>query len=87
MFAERTRRTDTKKLNKIKKFNFSKMIHNTVFAALMVVCLQVASSISIDASDYKFNGGLNTTATNSYAAAINYGRTHPNRDGGSWSGW
>jgi hypothetical protein len=28
-----------------------------------------------------------TGGTNTYAQAVNYGQTHPTRDGGSWSGW
>ena len=64
------------------------MIHNVLFAAVLVAYLQVASAISIDSADYKHNLGLNTTGgTNTYAQATQYGRTHPTRDGGSWSGW
>lgn len=38
--------------------------------------------------DRKNASNLNSTAsTNSYAQAVNYGETHPTRDGESWSGW
>lgn len=30
---------------------------------------------------------FNVTGTSTYAQAINYGKTNPTRDGGSWSGW
>lgn len=65
------------------------MVSNAVFAVLLVAYVQFASAISIDSADYKFTAGLNTTVkgTNSYAQATEYGRTHPTRDGGSWSGW
>lgn len=59
----------------------------TVLAlVLYVACV---SAINFDASDVNYGRKLNSTtgATNTYAAAINYGRTHPTRDGGSWSGW
>lgn len=46
----------------------------------------------VDAADFLFvkeADGLNgtTKGTNTYAAAINYGRTHPTRDGGTWANW
>jgi hypothetical protein len=33
------------------------------------------------------NNRTSTSSTNTYAQAINYGETHPTRDGESWSGW
>ena len=52
-----------------------------------IVTLVLVHSISFDDADIssKFNSSLG--ATNSYAQAVYYGQTHPNRDGSSWSGW
>ena len=76
------------------------MFSNALLLALVVFCLHGAASLEIpgveipgvDDSDYLFVKNalaLNstTTGTNSYAAAINYGRTHPTRDGGTWKNW
>ena len=57
---------------------------------LVAVFFVVHASANSDSSDHKYaethrlNG---TSGTNTYAQAINYGQTHPKRDGGSWSGW
>lgn len=48
------------------------------------------SAIQFDQNDlqYPSNATMKVKAsTNTYAEAINYGQTHPTRDGGSWSGW
>ena len=43
------------------------------------------SSGNVDSSDLVF---LNASAsTNTYAQAVNYCKTNPKRDGGSWNGW
>jgi hypothetical protein len=56
--------------------------------SLVATSLHVALSvdqINVDESDFRY---VNLTSdTNTYAQAINYGQTHPTRDGGSWSGW
>jgi hypothetical protein len=63
----------------------------TLSVALLLMAASAGLSLSIDQSDYKWvqqvNNTLSLTGTNTYAQAINYGRTHPTRDGGSWSGW
>lgn len=53
----------------------------------MLVCS--ASAIQFNETDiFSRKYGVDVTATtNTYAQAINYGKTHPTRDGGSWSGW
>lgn len=61
------------------------MITNVFLASLIAIWAHCTSSLSIDQSDFKYT--LNTTGTNTYAGAVNYGKTHPTRDGGSWSGW
>jgi hypothetical protein len=43
-----------------------------------------------DSSDLKYieQNSLNgTAATNSFAQALNYCKTHPTRDGGTWNQW
>lgn len=61
------------------------MISNAFLVSLVALWAHCVSGLSIDENDFKYT--LNTTGTNTYAGAINYGRTHPTRDGGSWSGW
>jgi flagellar basal body P-ring protein FlgI len=67
------------------------MMNILLSVALLLTGASAGLSLSIDQSDYKWvqqvNNALNLTGTNTYAQAINYGRTHPTRDGGSWSGW
>jgi hypothetical protein len=65
------------------------MIVAMFIAQLVAAYVQIAQSLNIDQSDFNFvkENRLNYTSTNSYAQAINYGQTHPTRDGGSWSGW
>jgi len=71
------------------------MFINPLIVSLVALWLQVVSSVDIpgiDEADFNFlkeSGGLNSTltGTNTYAGAINYGKTHPTRDGGSWNGW
>lgn len=71
------------------------MFINALIVSAVALWLQVVSSVDIagvDEADFIFlkeNGGFNSslTGTNTYAAAVNYGRTHPTRDGGSWNGW
>lgn len=46
-----------------------------------------AAANQIDMRDFKYFAEFNATSTNTYAEAINYGQTHPNRDGESWNGW
>jgi hypothetical protein len=58
----------------------------SVFIAVLLVSFS-AEQVNIDDSDYSFVKSLNLTGANTYAAAVNYGKTHPNRDGGSWNGW
>jgi len=63
--------------------------------SVAAVWTQSVSSLEIpgvDDADFQFvkeSGGLNSTlaGTNTYAGAINYGRTHPTRDGGTWANW
>lgn len=63
--------------------------------SLLSKCVIVLAAVvsvahgNTDASDHAFlKTNLNTTSgTNTYAQAINYGQTHPTRDGGSWSQW
>lgn len=63
-------------------------MYAALFAAIVLVCVQVVSAINIDASDFKFNAlRSNLTGTNSYGEAIAYGQANPTRDGGSWAGW
>jgi hypothetical protein len=65
--------------------NIEDMLRALFIAQLVAVYVQISQSLS----DYKFvkENRLNYTSTNSYAQAINYGQTHPTRDGESWSGW
>lgn len=58
-----------------------------LFFVLGAWTVTILSAKQIDELDRKYFLGLNTSSTNTYAQAINYGQTHPNRDGGSWSGW
>ena len=48
-------------------------------------------SVQFDNVDFEYakvrSLNVTTGATNSYAQAYNYGKTHPTRDGGSWNGW
>ena len=73
------------------------MFINALIVSVVTLWLQVVSSVDIDIAgvdetDFTFvkeSGGLNSTltGTNTYAGAINYARTHPTRDGGTWAGW
>uniref|UniRef100_A0A7S3HHS8 Uncharacterized protein n=1 Tax=Spumella elongata TaxID=89044 RepID=A0A7S3HHS8_9STRA len=73
------------------------MFINALIVSVVTLWLQVVSSVDIDIAgvdetDFAFvkeSGGLNSTltGTNTYAGAINYARTHPTRDGGTWAGW
>ena len=71
------------------------MFINALIVSLVALCFQVVSSVDIpgvDEADFTFfkeADGLNSTltGTNTYAGAVNYGKTHPTRDGGSWNGW
>ncbi len=50
----------------------------------------LAQKFQFDEKDLVFRNstGLSVqSSTNTYAQAVNYGKTHPTRDGGSWSGW
>ena len=70
------------------KIHHTNCVHMSTFLILALVAfLQIAHAINVDESDYKYVRAVNMTSTNSYAQAINYGQTHPTRDGGSWSGW
>ncbi len=58
------------------------------YCILIVLC--VASAVNFDEDDFVYKIRNNVTSgatTNTYAQAINYGKTHPTRDGASWSGW
>jgi hypothetical protein len=78
---------------------FSKGCHNLIklimtksiaFVGTFLCLLAGQVSANTDAKDWSWfkESGLNTTSsTNTYAQAVNYGQTHPTRDGGSWSGW
>ncbi len=47
-------------------------------------------SANSDASDLTYSKEMylnETASTNTYAQAINYGKSNPKRDGGSWNGW
>jgi len=66
----------------------------SLFVLLGILILSIFSVHGIeqqfDETDSKYNSLINlngTATTNTYAQAINYGKTHPNRDGGSWNGW
>ena len=57
----------------------------------IILTLHLAAAIHFDNADILSrncsDGATTSTTTNSYAQAVNYGKTHPTRDGGSWSGW
>jgi hypothetical protein len=63
-------------------------VHQTKPSASASAAVPASASvdqINVDESDFRY---VNlTSGTNTYAQAINYGQTHPTRDGGSWSGW
>ena len=71
------------------------MLMNISLLAILLACfngMMSSESPGIDDSDHQFVKNVlalnsSTTDINSNAAAVNYGRTHPNRDGGSWNGW
>lgn len=50
-----------------------------------------ATALHFDNNDILSRNGSDvaalSTSTNTYAQAVNYGKTHPTRDGGSWNGW
>jgi hypothetical protein len=55
---------------------------------LLFAVLVAVHANQFDEQDKVYRSGVNvTSSTNTYAQAINYGQTHPTRDGGSWSGW
>jgi hypothetical protein len=61
-----------------------------LLVALSQLHLSIADNFDEKDLFYGKEKRLNLTlagTTNSYAQAINYGQTHPTRDGGSWSGW
>lgn len=64
------------------------MLHRFIYLIFFTI-LVGGLSINIDDKDYLYfkSNNLNATTTNTYAQAISYGKTHPNRDGSSWSGW
>lgn len=71
------------------------MFIDALIVSVVALWFQTVSSIEfsgVDDADFQFlkdNGGFNSTltGTNTYASAVNYGKTHPTRDGGSWNGW
>lgn len=61
-------------------------------AFILLLSAKESFSVQWDKADLFFNQNLTSSSegkssTNTYAQAINYGQTHPTRDGGSWSGW
>lgn len=47
-------------------------------------------SVQFDQDDIAYGHNVSVKgkySTNTYSEAINYGKTHPTRDGSSWSGW
>lgn len=55
---------------------------------LFFILPSIVTSTTTDGSFSNFGISFNSTGgTNTYAQAIDYGRTHPTRDGGTWSGW
>ncbi len=66
------------------------MTKSIAFIGTFLCLLAGQVSANTDAKDWSWfkESGLNTTSsTNTYAQAVNYGQTHPTRDGRSWSGW
>jgi hypothetical protein len=67
------------------------MIHSLKIVAATLLSLsfaEILSPVQFDSADYKSRGNLTVaSSTNTYAQAVNYGKTHPTRDGESWSGW
>jgi hypothetical protein len=60
------------------------------FGFFSLSILLVISAVQFDQDDLRYQSNATMKvkgSTNTYAEAINYGQTHPTRDGGSWSGW
>lgn len=63
------------------------MIRACALFALVAVIICCVHSLNMVESDFKHMNNATLKGTSTYAEAINYGRTNPTRDGGSWAGW
>ena len=68
----------------------SQMMTRFVVMSTILALRYSVTAIHFDDADFLWRNstdGAVATSTNTYAQAVNYGKTHPTRDGGSWSGW
>lgn len=67
------------------------MKYLVAFISLLLTIYSAASAeIQYDENDVYYARNISAkgqSSTNTYAQAIHYGQTNPQRDGASWSGW
>ncbi len=62
----------------------------TLISLLLILYSAVSAEIQYDENDAYYARNISAkgqSSTNTYAQAIHYGQTTPQRDGASWSGW